>query len=97
MGRCPVGPHLLPSELGMSKEELFAPVFDDELWLTEGPAGKDAEGGTLSSNNVVALGEVDDIASLSTDYLTEALSSSDDDDSTWESLSPSKCPHAFVE
>eukprot|EP00971_Amphidinium_carterae_P146631 2906263-Amphidinium_carterae.2 len=42
------------------------------------------------------MGEVDDIASLSTDCLTEALSSSDDD-STWESLEPSKCPQAFVD
>eukprot|EP00971_Amphidinium_carterae_P326523 6457376-Amphidinium_carterae.1 len=31
------------------------------------------------------------------DCLTEVLSSSDDDDSTWESLEPSKCPQGFVE
>eukprot|EP00971_Amphidinium_carterae_P033090 651424-Amphidinium_carterae.2 len=55
-------------------------------------ATKDAEGGTLSSNKVAALGEVEDIASLSTDCLMEALSSSDDDDFTWESLEPSQCP-----
>eukprot|EP00971_Amphidinium_carterae_P267674 5310069-Amphidinium_carterae.1 len=77
--------------------EMRAPFFDEELWLTEAPAAKYAEGGTLSSNRVVALGEVGDIASLSTDCLTEVLSSSDDNDSIWESLEPSKCPQAFVE
>eukprot|EP00971_Amphidinium_carterae_P241860 4802296-Amphidinium_carterae.1 len=33
----------------LSDGELHTPFYDDELWLTEAPAGKDAEGGTLSS------------------------------------------------
>eukprot|EP00971_Amphidinium_carterae_P098167 1942057-Amphidinium_carterae.1 len=80
----------------LSHKDVHAPFFDDELWLTEASAGKDAEE-VHSSQKVAAFGEVDDIASLSTDCLTEALSSSDDDDFTWESLKPSKCPQAFVE
>eukprot|EP00971_Amphidinium_carterae_P248291 4929333-Amphidinium_carterae.1 len=59
-------------DLVLSDKELHAPFHDDGLWLTEAPAGKDAEGGTLSSNKAVALGEDDDITSLSTE-----LSSSD--------------------
>eukprot|EP00971_Amphidinium_carterae_P274694 5451092-Amphidinium_carterae.2 len=38
------------------------------------------------------MGEVDDIISLSKDCLTEQLSSSDEDDFTWGSLAPVKCP-----
>eukprot|EP00971_Amphidinium_carterae_P252730 5017691-Amphidinium_carterae.1 len=49
---------------------------------------KDAEGGTLRNNKDVAMGEVDDITSLSTDCLTEQPSSSNEDDFTWESLAP---------
>eukprot|EP00971_Amphidinium_carterae_P342928 6482405-Amphidinium_carterae.1 len=57
------------------------------------PARKDAEGGILSSNKVVALGEVADVASLSTECLTQVLLSSDDeDDSIWESLEPHSAP-----
>eukprot|EP00971_Amphidinium_carterae_P019378 381542-Amphidinium_carterae.1 len=70
-------------------------LFDNELWLTEAPAGKDAEGATLSSHKV-ALGEDDDITSLPADYLTEELSSSDEDDFIWELLEPTKCPQTFA-
>eukprot|EP00971_Amphidinium_carterae_P328670 6460663-Amphidinium_carterae.1 len=52
-GSCPVCPHLLPSGFGVVRQELHAPFFDHALWLTEALAGKDAEGGTLSSNQSV--------------------------------------------
>eukprot|EP00971_Amphidinium_carterae_P207751 4122181-Amphidinium_carterae.1 len=45
----------------------------------------------------VAMSEVDDVTSISTDCLTEQPSSSDEDNFTWESLAPVKCPKTFVE
>eukprot|EP00971_Amphidinium_carterae_P129759 2570206-Amphidinium_carterae.1 len=73
---------------------MLAPFFDDELWLSEELAGLDAEGDALGIQQV----EDGDTVSLSTDFLQEdlcssledcwkeKLSSSDEEDFTWEDL-----------